>query len=332
MIRRALHLVLTGLTLVACARDQGNGEPLDRRKLRVAMVPYLAYAPLTIAQEEGYFAQQGLDVEFVSLTKAMDAVPALLRGTIDVLPAPPVPGIFNAMARGDSVRIVAEKGFLDRGGCTDMALVARNGLPGPGASPRLERVSVDGEVPMFYIAVKALEHAGVSIDTLSSLEMPPAAEMDALGKGAIDVAFAGEPWLSRVIERRKGSLWIRGADALPGFQYSYIFFGPTLLRDREAGARFMVAFRQGIVKYREGKTRRNLEIAAKALNDEPARVAETCWPHMRADSRIDVPGLLTFLAWSKQRGYVTTVLDPAAMIDTTFLASADAILHEPPLH
>jgi ABC-type nitrate/sulfonate/bicarbonate transport system substrate-binding protein len=68
MIRRALHLVLTGLTLVACARDQGNGAPLERRKLRVAMVPYLSYAPLTIAQEEGYFAQQGLDVEFVSLT------------------------------------------------------------------------------------------------------------------------------------------------------------------------------------------------------------------------------------------------------------------------
>ena len=185
---------------------------------------------------------------------------------------------------------------------------------------------------MFYIAVKALEHAGVSIDTLSRVEMPHAAEMDALDKRAIDVAFAGEPWLSRIIQGRKGSLWIRGADALPGFQYSYIFFGPTLLRDRDAGARFMVAFRQGIAKYREGKTPRNLEIVAKTLNDEPARVAQTCWPHMRADSRIDVPGLLTFLAWSKQRDYVTSIPDPAAMIDTTFLANADATLRQPPLH
>jgi NitT/TauT family transport system substrate-binding protein len=247
-----------------------------------------------------------------------------------VLPAPPVPGIFNAIARGDSVRIVADKGFLDPAGCSDMALVARNGLPGPDASPRLERVSVDGEVPMLYIAVKALEHAGVSIDTLSRLDMPHAAEIDALDKRAIDVAFAGEPWLSRIVEGHRGSLWIRGADALPGFQYSYIFFGPTLLRDRDAGVRFMVAFRQGIAKYREGKTPRNLEIVAKALNDEPARVAQRCWPHMRADSRIDVPGLLTFLAWSKQRGYVTTIPEPAAMIDTTFLASADATLRQPP--
>jgi len=332
MIRRPVHLVLAGLTLVGCAREQANGKSAERRTLRVAMVPYLAYAPLTIAQEEGYFAQQGLDVEFVSLTKAMDAVPALLRGGIDVLPAPPVPGIFNAMARGDSVRIVADKGFLDPAGCSDLALVARNGLPGPDASPRLERVSVDGEVPMLYIAVKALEHVGVSIDTLSRLDMPHAAELDALDKHAIDVAFAGEPWLSRIVEGHKGTLWIRGADALPGFQYSYIFFGPTLLRDRDAGARFMVAFRQGIARYREGKTPRNLDIVAKALNDEPARVAQTCWPHMRADSRIDVPGLLTFLAWSKQRGYVTSIPDPAAMIDTTFLVNADVTLRQPPLH
>lgn len=332
MIRRAVGLVLASLTVVACAREEGNGKRPERRKLRVAMVPYLAYAPLTIAQEEGYFAQQGLDVEFVSLTKAMDAVPALLRGAIDVLPAPPVPGIFNAMARGDSVRIVADKGFLDPNGCSDLALVARNGLPGPDASPRLERVSVDGEVPMFYIAVKALEHAGVSIDTLARIDMPHIAEMDALDKRAIDVAFAGEPWLSRIVEGHKGTLWMRGADALPGFQYSYIFFGPTLLRDRDAGARFMVAFRQGIATYREGKTRRNLEIVAKALNDDPSRVAKTCWPHMRADSRIDVPGLLTFLAWSKQRGYVTSALDPAAMIDTTFLANADVTLRQLPLH
>jgi ABC-type nitrate/sulfonate/bicarbonate transport system substrate-binding protein len=332
MIRRALHLALVGLALVACAREQDNGKPPERRKVRVAMVPYLAYVPLNIAQEEGYFAQQGLDVEFVSLTKAMDAVPALLRGSIDVLPAPPVPGIFNAMARGDSVRIVADKGFLDPGGCADIALVSRNGLPGPGASPRLGRVAVEGEVPMFYIVVKALERAGVSIDTLERLDLPHAAKMDALGKGTIDVALAGEPWLSRVIQGHKGSLWMRGADALPAFQYSYIFFGPTLLRDRDAGARFMVAFRRGIARYREGKTPRNLEIVAKALNDEPGRVAQTCWPHMRADSRIDVPGLLGFLAWSKQRGYVTTVPDPAAMIDTTFLATTDATLRQPPLH
>jgi NitT/TauT family transport system substrate-binding protein len=332
MTRRTLRLVLACLTVVACAREQANGKSPERRTLRVAMVPYLAYAPLTIAQEEGYFAQQGLDVEFVSLTKAMDAVPALLRGGIDVLPAPAVPGIFNAMARGDSVRIVADKGFLDPAGCSDLALVARNGLPAPQASPRLARVSVEGEVPMLYIAVKALEHVGVSIDTLSRLDMPHAAELDALDKHAIDVALAGEPWLSRIVEGRKGSLWVRGADALPGFQYSYIFFGPTLLRDRDAGARFMVAFRQGIAKYREGKTPRNLEIVAKALKDEPTRVAQSCWPHMRADSRIDVPGLLTFLAWSKQHGYVTSIPDPAAMIDTTFLTNADVTLRQPPLH
>jgi len=146
------------------------------------------------------------------------------------------------------------------------------------------------------------------------------------------VALAGEPWLSRVIQGHKGSLWVRGADVLPGFQYSYIFFGPTLLRDRDTGTRFMAAFRQGIAKYREGKTPRNLEIAAKALNDDPTRVAETCWPHMRPDSRIDVPGLLTFLAWSRQRGYITSIPDPAAMIDTTFLANADVTLRELPLH
>ena len=56
----------------------------DPVTLKVSLLPYISYAPLFIAFEEGYFREQGLKIEFVKIRGAGQSIPALASGGIDV--------------------------------------------------------------------------------------------------------------------------------------------------------------------------------------------------------------------------------------------------------
>ncbi len=299
-----------------------------RTKIKVVTQPYLALAPIHIAAAESLFAKHGLDVELVPMTQPTDAVPLLLSGELDVLPSTAQAGMFNAAARGEPIRMVAERGYYSTAaGCTHIALVVRPGLGTLRAAQMVRRLSHNRQANMVYITVKMLARAGLTIEQLeSTTEVPHLAEIDALKNGKLDVALSGEPWLSRVVAAGAGTVWIRAEDAAPNEPYGYVFFGRNLLeRDRDAGRRFMLAYREAMTRYLEGKTERNVAIIAAATGEDPAVVRDACWAAMRGDSRIDTTAMLRFQQWAHERGLVPTLATVAQLWDSTFIAHADSV-------
>src|SRR5512145_1764523 len=90
--------------------------------VRVAYLPIADYAPLFIAKEEGFFARQGIDVELVRVSGTAAALPLVLSGDVAVYAGPLKTGLVNAVAKGEHVRIVADKGSVVPGSCTGYAL------------------------------------------------------------------------------------------------------------------------------------------------------------------------------------------------------------------
>jgi ABC-type nitrate/sulfonate/bicarbonate transport system substrate-binding protein len=318
--------LLLGVALLACT---GSAEQAakPRDKLRVIIQPFLAHAPLLIAQAESLFARQGLDVEFVEMTRITEAVPLLLSGEIDVLPSSLQPAALNAMARGEKIRIVADRGYLDPQGCTFMAIVIAKTVSPSAAARTVKRISLEKQISMYHIEVKSLEHVGLAPKNLDVVEVPNAPEMDALEKGALDAAFVGEPWLSRNLDRG-AHMWIRAQDVLPNLQYGFVIYGPKLLDgDPDIGRRFMIAYRQAVAQYLEGKTPRNVEILVSATRDTPELVQKSCWPAMRADGRIDMANVLEYQAWAESQGYVETPATPAQIWDSSFVTFSDSRLN-----
>jgi NitT/TauT family transport system substrate-binding protein len=323
--RCQLTAVGSVLLLSACG-DASN--PAERTKIRVVTQPYLALAPIHIAAAESLFAKHGLDVELVPITRPSDAVPLLLSGALDVLSSTAQPGVFNAAARGEPIRMVADRGYYSTAnGCTHIALVIRPGLDTLHAARAVKRLSYNREANMNYVTVKMLARAGLTMDKLESMaDVPPLAEMDALKKGKLDAALSGEPFLSRVLAAGAGTVWLRAEDAVPNETYGYVIFGRNLIeRDRDAGRRFMLAYREAIGRYSEGKTERNVAILAAATGESPALVRNACWAAMRADSRVDTTGMLRFQQWAHERGLVPTPATVAQLWDSTFLAHADSV-------
>ena len=86
--RMASILLAVILSVVALAGCGGNNEAKDNSKkemqeLTVGLMPDIDSVPLIIAQEKGYFAEEGLKVNLQQFKSAMDRDSALQSGNLD---------------------------------------------------------------------------------------------------------------------------------------------------------------------------------------------------------------------------------------------------------
>ena len=74
----------------------------DLDKVKVLILPYISSAPYFIGIEEGYFEEQGIEVEVVNLVSTEEVMPALASGQVDVASGLLSAGMLNAIARDRS--------------------------------------------------------------------------------------------------------------------------------------------------------------------------------------------------------------------------------------
>jgi NitT/TauT family transport system substrate-binding protein len=303
------------LTLVfgvlGCYRDASSapsGPPKDT--VRVLARAHLSQAPLLIADEEGYFAEEGIELEIVSLTRSRDGLPSLVQGDLDVITSSVSTSYLNAIARGALVRIVADRGYLARDGCTYLALLARPELvrdgellvPEPSSGRRL-RVSVSRESHQELLAERALASVDLRLDSMELFRLSGSEEMQALAAGRLDLILAAGYPVHEVVESGRAVIWRTAQEVMPDAQHTVVLFGPSLLEDDpELGIRFMVAYLRGVRQYNEGKTPRNLDLLARRTGLDRGGLERACWIPMRDDGRIDVAGVRALQSWAVERG------------------------------
>ena len=95
----ALFLVLSSLVSPGIS-TAGEAQPREKVRLKVALMPYLGFGILYLAEKEGFFAEQGIEVEFVRLDRVYMGLAPLIRGELDVLGGSSSPAFLNAVARG----------------------------------------------------------------------------------------------------------------------------------------------------------------------------------------------------------------------------------------
>jgi NitT/TauT family transport system substrate-binding protein len=320
-MRRAM-LSCTLLAAIACRSADAPAAAAARPKLRVLVTPHVSYAPLMIADAEGFFRAEGLDVEIVSGLRAEESVAALVTGDIDVLPGPLRAGLLSAIAQGAKVRIAAGQGELARDGCTYFAVVLRPGLePSPATPITKMRTSQDGATR--YVVSRMLAPHGIDVQSIETVRIPEAVMVASLQNGSIDAVAVSEPALTRT--SKAGRLWIRAQDAVPDFQWGVLVFGERLLtKDRDAGLRFVRAYERGVTQYRQGKTARNVAIIAKATGESEAITREACWPTFRAGSPIEWQSIDQFQRWANTEHLMERTLARDQVLDSAFVSASAA--------
>jgi len=303
------------VVLCACAREApGTGQDV----VRVGYQRYISYAPLFIAQAEGYFARHGIQLELVLMPDGNTGTPLVVSGDIDVLAGPGSPGILNAIARGAKVRLVADKGSVPDSGCSQMAMVGRPGID----IGSVRRVSPSRAVAALdYFTETALASSGTNRSELEIHHIPTSVHVEALGRGSVDAVSTTEPAVTRLVTA--GNHVLRDArEVVPGLTYGFLVFGERLTsRERTVGERFMAAYIEGIGAYAAGKTGRNLDIVSAATGDERDVLSRACWPPFRTES-IDTVAFGAFQDWAVGRKLLDRRLGNQEYWDGAFLEAA----------
>ena len=244
--------------------------------VKVVTLPFISFAPFYIADQEGFFAEQGIDVELVNMTQQQEIMPALASGQVDVASGLVSAGILNTIAKSGDVKVVADKGYIDPQGCDNIALVASKSLieQGVASNPELlkgKTFVLIRSTWLDYFAQKQFAQAGLDVEEMNLTDIPSPSQPEALDKGQVDLIAQNEPWVTRFKQAGHQPILTPAHELMPDAQSAVTVFGPKLLGENaDVGNRFMVAYLKAVRQYNEGKTDRNVEIMANSIQLPPS--------------------------------------------------------------
>jgi NitT/TauT family transport system substrate-binding protein len=204
---RCVATILGAILLASCGSGttQSTSEHPrpEQLKIKLGVLPVLGAAPVFLANEKGFFAQEGISVEFVTIQGAGAAVPAMVNGDLDLVFGNYV-SFFTAQAKQTAdVKFVAD-GYTAKPR-TWMVLVAK-GSPYRGAADLSgKRVAVTTTNSLADLTVKsALNNTGSQVALPKFVEMPYTDMAQALQNKTVDAALLAEPYITDA-EKKSGS-------------------------------------------------------------------------------------------------------------------------------
>jgi NitT/TauT family transport system substrate-binding protein len=239
------------------------------QRVTVGVNNSLTDAPLFLADERGYFREVGLEIALEAFQGGAAMIAPLSAGQIDVGGGVLSTGLYNAIARGVTLRAVADRsrengsaGLLMRKELLDSGRV-RGPADLKGLRLALPADCIATEVTL----MQWLGGYGVTLQDLDQTLLPFADLPAAIANGSVDMGTAPEPIVTRVGQLPGGTVFQRlGTDLRPYRQSAVIFYSPAFAEERERATRFMVAYLRGVRDYHDAF------FGSKAQRDEVVRL------------------------------------------------------------
>jgi NitT/TauT family transport system substrate-binding protein len=246
--------------------------------VRYAVQQGSVYAGAFIAQDRGYFQQEGLDVDLIPFSSASEMIPALATGQVEAAGISTNPAMWNAVARGVRLKAVLDIYTFIPGRPTN-AIVVRKPVYDGGQVRRLEdlrgrtvAITPPGAGTLIGCALgNALKRVGMGLDDLSIQPLPITETYTALLNGAVDIASLGDPTLTYAL-RQDAVVKLIGLDeAFPYLTLGLAGFSPTFYDQRPVAKRFVRAYLRAHRAYNDAIAGRTGEAERAAIEATIAR-------------------------------------------------------------
>ncbi|MFC0110590.1 ABC transporter substrate-binding protein [Kibdelosporangium aridum] len=258
--RIALSCVLA-LAAASCSALGGESEKpsqtggLEQTKVVVGTLPIVDTVPLAIAQQKGYFKQEGLDVELKSLPGGAAAVPGLANGELQFAFGNYV-SFFTAQYKNVlDIKLVADAYQAAQG--MFLILTGKDNAITKPADLTGKKIAINTKANIVELTARsALEASGVDTKTVTFTEIPFPDMQAAIERKNVDAAFMVEPYITQA-QRKAGMLPV--LDAATGATLDVpIAVWATSTKYAQENPKTTAAFQRAIVKGQRDAANRTL--------------------------------------------------------------------------
>lgn len=308
-----LFLALLIAMLSACAPVPAAEDG----KLKLALIPVLDTIPIFIAQQNGYFAEQGIVVETIPAKSAQERDVFIQTGQADgVLTDLPGVGLLNK----DTVRVKAV--YTARRPFPDAPLFRLLASPGADITAPADLkgvpIAISNNTIIEYLTDRILAAEGLKPEEIAKIEIGAiTVRFEQLMNGNVKAAFLPDPLAQGAIAAG-AKLVVDDVKYANYSQSVLVFTTDTLKAKPNTVKKFLVAW----------------EKAVNELNANPDKYRSVLIERGRVPSAIQdsykmppfpgrgVPGqseIADVVAWLKAKGLVTRELSYTDMVDPGFL-------------
>ncbi|WP_408008192.1 ABC transporter substrate-binding protein [Pseudalkalibacillus sp. A8] len=337
-----IALLILTLGLAGCGKQEegsnagsASGKKSDSVSLEIGMLKLTSSAPLFIGIEKGFFKEEGIDAKAKWFEAAQPIAVATASGSVDVGATGITASLYNMVAGGQKLLIVADKGREQEGYSSSALLV-------PNTSPIKSIKELKGKKigitqtgsTYHYMAGRMLENHGV---TLQDVELVPLNSikglMEALKSKQVDAVLLNEPNITTVVNEGYGKVVAQVGDEID-YQTSGVFFSQTFADNKDAAVRFLKAYAKATRYYYDAVLMKEdgkivpgenyeevINIIAKYTDQDP-EVVKQGLPYIDRDGKLLEEDIKTQVDWYVKENLIDKAIDTEEIVNTKLLEEA----------
>lgn len=287
----------------------------ETQKVRLGIGYALAYVPLYVAKEKGFFKKEGVDVEFVPIEIVPDMIQSIIGGSTDA----GVGGTFaliTFIAKGAPVSAVGYYGY----GGNRIALAARKGSgiqsikDLEGKSVAVQTGTIAAQMWTNMVAAEKIDTSKIDVKNIRNLDIPAS-----VASGAVDAIITWEPNPTTLEERGLVKVIQRAGK----YQESYgaVIFGNKFISENpKTVQKFLTAHFQASQFVRQ-HPKEAAEIAAKYVRGSTVETLMKSNAHMVFDPRITSKSLQELgddIKFMRKEGRLSRDIKPEQLVTPQF--------------
>jgi NitT/TauT family transport system substrate-binding protein len=295
-------------------------------------------APIYIADRKGFFRAEGIDVRITNFRSASDMVAPLGAGQLDAGAGSAGAALYNAVARGIRIKIVADKASSPPGYGATKILVRKDLVDGghyrtPKDLKGLRFAMNAPGVSNTSTLNTLLKSVGLRYSDVQTVDLPFPDHVVALKNKSVEASASVEP--APTIAVRNGDAVVIKSDdeILPNHQIAVLLYSEDFVQKRRDEAmRFMRAYIRAVRFYngalKDGRLAgpnadEVIAILADATPIKARAIYDAITPTgMNPDGRVNKESLAYDLAFYTEQGLIKGAINLDEVLDPSFVDAA----------
>jgi NitT/TauT family transport system substrate-binding protein len=309
-----------------------KSEPVS---VEIGMLKLTSSAPLFIGIEKGFFKEQNIDAKAKWFDAAQPIAVATAGGSVDVGATGITASLYNMVASGQKLLIVADKGREQKGYSSTALMVHKDSPIQSIEELKGKKVGITQTGSTYhYMIGRLLDKHGL---TLKDIELIPlnsiSGLMESLKSKQVDAVMLNEPNLTAVVKDGYGKVVAQVGDEME-YQTSGVFFSPKLASNKDAAVRFLEAYAKATRYYYDAAlTQKDGKVVPGANHDEvvkiiakytgqPEETVKQGLPYMDRDGKLLANDIKTQVDWYAKEKLIEKAIDTKGIVNTDLLDEA----------